>query len=90
LRRRHIGEQAIEFFLDDLIAFAGLFFQSGPVKHRDVATVVMNRPGVLTSPGDLCDSPPDDSIHSSAPALAFDKHGLRTAPWRDGAWLPPS
>jgi hypothetical protein len=56
LRPRHTGEQAIELFLDDLIAFAGLFFQSGPVKHRDVATVVTNQAGVLTSPGDLRDS----------------------------------
>jgi hypothetical protein len=56
LRGSRIGEQAIEFRFDYLVALAGPFLQSSPVKHSDVATVVTNNPSVLQFPGSLRDA----------------------------------
>lgn len=56
LRRSRIGEQTFEFLLDDLVAFAGPFFQSGPVEHSDVTAVVTDKPRALQLPGGFRDA----------------------------------
>ena len=43
----HVGEQALEFSADHLIALAGVVLQPGAVGHRDVAAAIADQAGAL-------------------------------------------
>lgn len=72
LRSSDIGEQASEFRFDCLVALAGPFLQSRPVKHRDMTTAVTNQTSVLQFPGGLRDA---FAAHSERTGNQFLRYG---------------
>src|ERR1700687_5382693 len=47
LTRQFVGQEAVEFLLDDCIAFADALFELRPIHDRDTATTVVDHSGVL-------------------------------------------
>lgn len=56
LRFGYIRQQAIKLCFDNLVAFAGAFLQSSPVKYSNVTAPVMNKPSLLQLAGGLRDA----------------------------------
>ena len=59
-----IAEQAMEFFLDHVVAFTNAGLQSRPVQCRDVTTAVAYQTSALQIPGGFRDAFAADAEHA--------------------------